>query len=452
MRRKPRVGLALGSGSARGWAHIGAIRALEERGIKADLVCGTSIGALVGAAYASGELDRLEKWVTGPAWTTVVRLMDLTWRGGLIRGQRLFTLFRTIFQDRDIDGLPIPYGAVATGLYSGRELWLGPGNLRDAGTLHADDPRGRGGGRRRPGQPGAGVDVPSARRGSGDRGRPLLGQARPLSRPQQVGRTARGARMARAPAAGLGGEEVQDRGPHLDPLDLRSVQHVARRGGDARREEPPVRRPGRRAGHAAAAGLRHDGLPPRAGGDRRRSRRGRTHGPPARPGRRLEDVELTLPVAAAVLGAALLHAAWNTLVKASGDKELETYAVAAGSGLLALLMIPVLPAPAPASWPWLAGSAAVHILYFVFLAGAYRYGELSYVYPVMRGGGPMIVAASGAAVFAEALNGGQWLGVLLVCGGIVAFASGAHDRRATLFALGNAAVIGAYTRREEPTS
>ena len=132
MRRKPRIGLALGTGSARGWAHIGAIRALEERGIKADLVCGTSIGALVGAAYASGELDRLEAWVTGLAWTKVVRLMDLTWRGGLIRGQRLFTLFRTIFQDRDIDSLPIPYGAVATELYSGRELWLRQGNLLDA--------------------------------------------------------------------------------------------------------------------------------------------------------------------------------------------------------------------------------------------------------------------------------------------------------------------------------
>jgi NTE family protein len=132
MRRKPRIGLALGTGSARGWAHIGAIRALEERGIKADLVCGTSIGALVGAAYASGELDRLEEWVTGLAWTKVVRLMDLTWRGGLIRGQRLFTLFRTIFNDRDIDSLPIPYGAVATELYSGRELWLQHGNLLDA--------------------------------------------------------------------------------------------------------------------------------------------------------------------------------------------------------------------------------------------------------------------------------------------------------------------------------
>jgi NTE family protein len=132
MARRPRIGLALGAGGARGWAHIGAIRALEERGIKPDLVCGTSIGALVGAAYASGELDRLEKWVTGLAWTTVVRLMDLTWRGGLIRGQRLFTLFRTIFEDRDIDDLPIPYGAVATELYSGREVWLRHGNLLDA--------------------------------------------------------------------------------------------------------------------------------------------------------------------------------------------------------------------------------------------------------------------------------------------------------------------------------
>jgi len=61
--RRPRVGLALGSGSARGWAHIGVIRALAEAGVRPDIVCGTSIGALVGAAYAAGELDRLEKWV-----------------------------------------------------------------------------------------------------------------------------------------------------------------------------------------------------------------------------------------------------------------------------------------------------------------------------------------------------------------------------------------------------
>ena len=133
MRRKLRLGLALGAGSARGWAHIGVIRALEERGIKPDLVCGTSIGALVGAAYAAGELDRLEEWVTGLAWTKVVRLMDLTWRpGGLIRGTRLFTLFGSLFENRDISELPIAYGAIATELESGRELWLRQGKVLEA--------------------------------------------------------------------------------------------------------------------------------------------------------------------------------------------------------------------------------------------------------------------------------------------------------------------------------
>lgn len=156
-------------------------------------------------------------------------------------------------------------------------------------------------------------------------------------------------------------------------------------------------------------------------------------------------MELTLPVAAAVLGAAMLHAAWNALVKGSEDKQLDTFAVAAGSGLLGLLALPFLPLPAPAAWPWLAGSAAVHILYFVFLAGAYRWGELSYVYPVMRGGGPMIVGLTGVFAFREVLQASEWLGVVLICAGILAFASGAHDRRATLFALANAVVIGAYT-------
>jgi NTE family protein len=132
VRRKPRIGLALGSGSARGWAHIGAIRALEERGVKPDMVCGSSIGALVGAAYASGQLDKLEQWCTSLAWTTVVRLMDLSWSGGLIRGARLFNLFNTILEDVDIDSLPVPYGAVATELASGREVWLRHGKMLDA--------------------------------------------------------------------------------------------------------------------------------------------------------------------------------------------------------------------------------------------------------------------------------------------------------------------------------
>jgi NTE family protein len=108
------------------------IRALEERGVKPDIICGTSIGALVGGAYAAGQLDKLEHWVTGIAWTTVVRLMDLTWRGGLIRGARLFNLFGTLLEDREIDDLPIPFGAVATELQSGRELWLRHGKLLEA--------------------------------------------------------------------------------------------------------------------------------------------------------------------------------------------------------------------------------------------------------------------------------------------------------------------------------
>ena len=132
MKKKPRIGLALGSGSARGWAHIGAIHALEERGVKPDIICGSSVGALVGAFYASGELDKLEKWVTSLAWTTVVRLMDLTLRGGLIRGNRLFNLFRTTFEDRDIAELPVLFGAIGTELASGREVWLRDGKLLDA--------------------------------------------------------------------------------------------------------------------------------------------------------------------------------------------------------------------------------------------------------------------------------------------------------------------------------
>src|SRR3954451_9623520 len=89
LNRKPRIGLALGSGSSRGWAHIGAIRALEERGIKFDLICGTSVGALVGAVHASGQLNELEEWVTSLVWRKDWRLMDFSRKGGLIRGPRL---------------------------------------------------------------------------------------------------------------------------------------------------------------------------------------------------------------------------------------------------------------------------------------------------------------------------------------------------------------------------
>src|SRR5207237_3519437 len=152
-------------------------------------------------------------------------------------------------------------------------------------------------------------------------------------------------------------------------------------------------------------------------------------------------MEISLPVTLAVLGAAVLHASWNMLLKSGDDKELETISSAVGSGLVALLAAPFLPAPASASWPWLLGSAFVHILYFVFLAGAYRFGDLSYTYPVMRGGGPMIVALVGALALGEILPAQETLGVALICAGILAFASGRHDRRATGYALAHAVLI-----------
>jgi NTE family protein len=130
---RSRIGLALGSGSARGWSHIGVVRALEQAGISPDIVCGTSIGAVVGAAYAGGQLDRLEQWVKSLTWQSVVGLLDLTLdSGGLIRGTRLLDFFRSHFSDRDISALGKSYGAVATDLLTGREVWLRAGSVMDA--------------------------------------------------------------------------------------------------------------------------------------------------------------------------------------------------------------------------------------------------------------------------------------------------------------------------------
>lgn len=118
--RKRRIGLALGSGSARGWAHIGVIRALESAGIRPDVVCGTSIGSLVGAAYVAGELDRLEAWVQTLTIKDVIAFMDFTLSGGLVRGGRLMDHFRHHFADRRIEQLPTPFAAVATALNTGQ--------------------------------------------------------------------------------------------------------------------------------------------------------------------------------------------------------------------------------------------------------------------------------------------------------------------------------------------
>jgi NTE family protein len=131
--RPIKIGVALGSGSARGWAHIGVLRALAERGIRPDVVVGASIGSLVGAAYASGQLDTLEAWAGDLSRMDVWRLLDTTIRrGGVMSGNRLMRAVRERLTDHEIQDLPIPFAAVATELDTGVEVWLRQGSMLDA--------------------------------------------------------------------------------------------------------------------------------------------------------------------------------------------------------------------------------------------------------------------------------------------------------------------------------
>ena len=131
-RDRPRIGLALGAGGARGWSHIGVIDALHDAGVKPDVVCGTSIGALVGAAYAAGDLERFGRWGRELDRRGVLGLMDVAWGGGLIKGRRLFELFSAQIGERDFESLALPCGVVATDLATGREIWLRDGSLLEA--------------------------------------------------------------------------------------------------------------------------------------------------------------------------------------------------------------------------------------------------------------------------------------------------------------------------------
>lgn len=126
------IGLALGSGSARGWAHIGVIQALSEHGIRPTIVCGSSIGALVGAAQASGKLDRLEAWLRKLTVRDMIKLLDLSLNGGLIEGNKLVHALCQFVDDRPIEHMPIRFAAVATDIEAGREIWFREGSLLEA--------------------------------------------------------------------------------------------------------------------------------------------------------------------------------------------------------------------------------------------------------------------------------------------------------------------------------
>jgi len=133
MQRSGKIGLAFGSGSARGWAHIGVIRALEERGIRPAVVSGASTGSLVAAACAGGQVDELESWVRSLTKIDVWRLMDANLGGGgVMTGNKLMRAVRDRLVDREIEEMDCQFGAVAADLYTGREVWIKRGSMLSA--------------------------------------------------------------------------------------------------------------------------------------------------------------------------------------------------------------------------------------------------------------------------------------------------------------------------------
>ncbi|MBR9872369.1 MAG: alpha/beta hydrolase [Gammaproteobacteria bacterium] len=127
------VALTLGSGGARGYAHIGAIEVLHERGYKIIAISGCSMGALVGGMYAAGKLQEYKDWVTGLGQFDVLKLLDVTFTSiGAIRGEKVFSVVRDILGDTRIEDLPMSYTAVATDLLAHKEIWFQEGPLDQA--------------------------------------------------------------------------------------------------------------------------------------------------------------------------------------------------------------------------------------------------------------------------------------------------------------------------------
>ncbi|NSX85729.1 patatin-like phospholipase family protein [Agrobacterium tumefaciens] len=125
-----RIALALGGGAARGWAHIGVLRALDEAGVKIGMIAGTSIGALVGGCYLAGKLDELEEFARSLTMRRIAGLLDLTiGGGGLFGGMRLTKRMQEHLEGLRVENLDHPFIAVATELRTGHEVWIHQGDL-----------------------------------------------------------------------------------------------------------------------------------------------------------------------------------------------------------------------------------------------------------------------------------------------------------------------------------
>jgi len=153
---------------------------------------------------------------------------------------------------------------------------------------------------------------------------------------------------------------------------------------------------------------------------------------------------------AIVLLAAALHAGWNALVRASSQKFQDTVLIVLGAGAWTGFLLPLAPIPAVESWPYLAASVLIHVAYFSLVAFSYRGGELSFVYPLMRGSAPAMSAVATALFINESPSLGGWAGVLLISCGILVLTgdsrrSGTFRAAPAMSALANAGVIVVYT-------
>ena len=130
---RPSIGLALGGGAARGFAHFGVLRVLQQHGIVPDVIVGTSIGAVIGGCYGAGHLAEFEEWARSLTPRGILGYLDVSLSGsGLIGGSRLGNRLEATLQDRRIEELPLHFAAIATELGSGHEIWLTRGRLVDA--------------------------------------------------------------------------------------------------------------------------------------------------------------------------------------------------------------------------------------------------------------------------------------------------------------------------------
>jgi phosphonate utilization associated putative membrane protein len=161
-------------------------------------------------------------------------------------------------------------------------------------------------------------------------------------------------------------------------------------------------------------------------------------------------LSLTWPVVLAVLLGAALHASWNALVKSAGDKTVDTALVHFLAALMALPLLLLVGLPSASAAPYIAASLAIHVAYYIALAGAYQHGELGMTYPIMRGFAPLLVALGSGTLLGEQPSAAAWLGTIAITVGVALVGlahpgQALHHRKALAFAFANAAIIAVYT-------